>query len=82
MHLHIIKYYLHGMKLTVLSADVWQEHPDLPKSERKRVCRLMDCRKLSIEACMHAAQNERLPLRTVVQVGAPCQSLCHGMICV
>lgn len=28
----------------------------------------MDCQKLSIDACMHAAQNERLPLRVVVQV--------------
>lgn len=28
----------------------------------------MDCQKLSIDACMHAAQNERLPLRIVVQV--------------
>lgn len=28
----------------------------------------MDCRKLSVDACMHAVQNERLPLRVVVQV--------------
>lgn len=28
----------------------------------------MDCQKLSVDACMHAAQNERLPLRVVVQV--------------
>lgn len=28
----------------------------------------MDCQKLSLEACTHAAQNERLPLRAVVQV--------------
>lgn len=28
----------------------------------------MDCRKLSAEACLHAVQNERLPLRVVVQV--------------
>lgn len=28
----------------------------------------MDCRKLSVEACMHAVQNDRLPLRVVVQV--------------
>lgn len=45
-----------------------QEHPGISKSERKRICRLMDCRKLSVEACMHAVQNERLPLRVVVQV--------------
>nr|GMC57651.1 BTB/POZ domain-containing protein NPY3 isoform X1 [Ipomoea batatas] len=45
-----------------------KEHPGITKSERKKICRLMDCRKLSVEACMHAVQNERLPLRVVVQV--------------
>lgn len=45
-----------------------KEHPGLTKSERKKICRLMDCKKLSMDACMHAAQNERLPLRVVVQV--------------
>lgn len=29
---------------------------------------MMDCQKLTLEACTHAAQNERLPLRVVVQV--------------
>ncbi|KAF5746556.1 BTB/POZ domain-containing protein [Tripterygium wilfordii] len=43
-------------------------HPDLNKSERKRLCRILDCKKLSMDACMHAAQNELLPLRVVVQV--------------
>ncbi|KAI3803747.1 hypothetical protein L1987_31909 [Smallanthus sonchifolius] len=43
-------------------------HPGISKSERKRICRLMDCKKLSVEACMHVVQNERLPLRVVVQV--------------
>ncbi|CAN6485053.1 unnamed protein product [Victoria cruziana] len=43
-------------------------HPMLTEHERKRLCRVMDCQKLSIDACMHAAQNERLPLRVVVQV--------------
>ncbi|KAG9145270.1 hypothetical protein Leryth_008223 [Lithospermum erythrorhizon] len=45
-----------------------KEHPGITKSERKRLCRSMDCRKLSAEACSHAVQNERLPLRVVVQV--------------
>ncbi|KAF6170606.1 hypothetical protein GIB67_020168 [Kingdonia uniflora] len=45
-----------------------KEHPEISKSERKRICRLMDCKKLSADACMHAVQNERLPLRVVVQV--------------
>ncbi|XP_021751385.1 BTB/POZ domain-containing protein NPY4-like [Chenopodium quinoa] len=45
-----------------------KEHPAISKSERKKICKLMDCRKLSVEACAHAVQNERLPLRVVVQV--------------
>ncbi|CAN6983247.1 unnamed protein product [Brassica oleracea var. botrytis] len=43
-------------------------HPTLSEHERKRLCRVMDCQKLSMDACMHAAQNERLPMRVVVQV--------------
>eukprot|EP00262_Sarcandra_glabra_P008215 TRINITY_DN21542_c0_g1_i1.p1 TRINITY_DN21542_c0_g1~~TRINITY_DN21542_c0_g1_i1.p1 ORF type:complete len:633 (-),score=101.36 TRINITY_DN21542_c0_g1_i1:105-2003(-) len=43
-------------------------HPWLTDSDREQLCRLMDCQKLSLEACTHAAQNERLPLRVVVQV--------------
>lgn len=51
------------------AVDVYlKKHPGVSKSERKKLCRLLDCKKLSMEACMHAAQNERLPLRTVVQV--------------
>ncbi|RZS23104.1 hypothetical protein BHM03_00055966 [Ensete ventricosum] len=38
------------------------------KFQREELCRLMNCQKLSLEACTHAAQNERLPLRVVVQV--------------
>ncbi|XP_058067667.1 BTB/POZ domain-containing protein NPY1 [Magnolia sinica] len=45
-----------------------KEHPCLTKAERKKICGLMDVKKLSMDACMHAAQNERLPLRVVVQV--------------
>ncbi|KAJ4790630.1 Phototropic-responsive NPH3 family protein [Rhynchospora pubera] len=43
-------------------------HSGLDKSARKKLCRILDCKKLSVEACMHAAQNEMLPLRMVVQV--------------
>ncbi|KAJ9170591.1 hypothetical protein P3X46_018688 [Hevea brasiliensis] len=43
-------------------------HPALRDMERKKVCSLMDCQKLSREACAHAAQNDRLPAQTVVQV--------------
>ncbi|KAL5683332.1 hypothetical protein ACJX0J_009717, partial [Zea mays] len=45
-----------------------KEHPSLSKSEKKKLCGLMDCKQLSHDACMHAVQNERLPLRVVVQV--------------
>ena len=38
------------------------------KAERKKMCGLMDVKKLTMHASMHAAQNERLPLRVVVQV--------------
>lgn len=45
-----------------------QEHPDLDKAEKKNLCRILDCQKLSSEVCAHIVRNERLPLRTVVQV--------------
>ncbi|OVA06707.1 NPH3 domain [Macleaya cordata] len=45
-----------------------KEHIDISKAEKKRLCRILDCRKLSPEVCAHVARNERLPLRTVVQV--------------
>ncbi|KAL1196484.1 BTB/POZ domain-containing protein NPY3 [Cardamine amara subsp. amara] len=46
----------------------FKQHPGITKSEKKSISRLMDCRKLSPEACAHAVQNERLPLRVVVQI--------------
>ncbi|XP_076922954.1 BTB/POZ domain-containing protein At1g30440-like isoform X1 [Bidens hawaiensis] len=45
-----------------------KSHPWLAESDKEQLCRLMDCQKLSLEACTHAAQNERLPLRIIVQV--------------
>ena len=44
------------------------QHRYLTESEREQVCRVLDCQKMSLEACEHAAKNERLPLRVVVQV--------------
>lgn len=38
------------------------------KAEKKRICSLINVKKLSTDACMHAAQNDRLPLRVVVRV--------------
>lgn len=46
----------------------FQAHSNLSDMERKKVCSVMDCQKLSREACAHAAQNDRLPVQTVVQV--------------
>ncbi|KAL8229432.1 hypothetical protein R6Q57_014332 [Mikania cordata] len=43
-------------------------HPALSEHNRRKLCRILDCQKLSIDACSHAAQNDRLPLRTIIQV--------------
>ncbi|PIA61578.1 hypothetical protein AQUCO_00300831v1 [Aquilegia coerulea] len=43
-------------------------HPSIKDTERYRLCKTIDCQKLSQEACSHAAQNERLPVQTAVQV--------------
>ncbi|MCO5574194.1 hypothetical protein L7F22_027976 [Adiantum nelumboides] len=46
----------------------FRSHPDLSDADRKRLCRSIDVHKLSLDACLHASQNDRLPLRMVVQV--------------
>ncbi|KAD3338199.1 hypothetical protein E3N88_33720 [Mikania micrantha] len=46
----------------------WQVHPNLKDSERYRLCKTIDCQKLSQEACSHAAQNEVVPVQMAVQV--------------
>ncbi|GMI66572.1 hypothetical protein like AT1G03010 [Hibiscus trionum] len=43
-------------------------HLNIKDSERYRLCKTIDCQKLSQEACSHAAQNERLPVQMAVQV--------------
>ncbi|CAN6468749.1 unnamed protein product [Victoria cruziana] len=43
-------------------------HPDVKESERYRLCKTIDCQKLSQDACSHAAQNDRLPVQMAVQV--------------
>ncbi|CAL9131575.1 unnamed protein product [Musa textilis] len=51
------------------AADIFLKvHPNLKDSERYRLCKTIDCQKLSQEACSHAAQNERLPIQMAVQV--------------
>lgn len=54
--------------LTLLTKFLMQAHPWISEAEREQICGVMDCQKLTLEACTHAAQNERLPLRAVVQV--------------
>ncbi|GJN40067.1 hypothetical protein PR202_gb29234 [Eleusine coracana subsp. coracana] len=43
-----------------------QKHPDVNKADKKRLCRLIDCRKLSPEARAQVISNDRMPLRTIV----------------
>lgn len=43
-------------------------HTNMKDTERYRLCKTIDCQKLSQEACSHSAQNERLPVQMAVQV--------------
>ncbi|KAK1375543.1 BTB/POZ domain-containing protein [Heracleum sosnowskyi] len=45
-----------------------KSHSWLAEADKEELCMLIDCQKLSLEACTHAALNERLPLRIIVQV--------------
>lgn len=45
-----------------------QAHQGLSDSDKKKLSKLIDFQKLSQEAGAHAAQNERLPLQSIVQV--------------
>ncbi|XP_019177311.1 PREDICTED: BTB/POZ domain-containing protein DOT3 [Ipomoea nil] len=45
-----------------------KSHPSLSEHDRRRLCKVIECEKLSLDACMHAAQNDRLPLRIVIQI--------------
>lgn len=45
-----------------------QAHSWLLDKDREQLCSIIDFQKLSIDACAHASQNERLPLRVVLQV--------------
>ncbi|KVH88500.1 hypothetical protein Ccrd_026670 [Cynara cardunculus var. scolymus] len=45
-----------------------KEHPGTSKEEKKQLCSIIDCQKLSPGVCAHAVKNEKLPLRMVVQV--------------
>ncbi|KAJ8534579.1 hypothetical protein K7X08_016307 [Anisodus acutangulus] len=43
-------------------------HQGLSDADRRKLCKLIDFQKLTQEAGAHAAQNERLPLQSIVQV--------------
>ncbi|KAJ8432536.1 hypothetical protein Cgig2_009300 [Carnegiea gigantea] len=43
-------------------------HQNLSDADKRKLCKLIDFQKLSQEAGSHAAQNERLPLQSIVQV--------------
>lgn len=43
-------------------------HSMLNELECKKLCKFIDCQKLSQEACNHAAQNDRLPVQMTVRV--------------
>jgi hypothetical protein len=46
----------------------YQAHPSLTDNECMKLCKLIDCQKLSQEASNHAAQNDRLPVQMVIRV--------------
>ncbi|XP_020581288.1 BTB/POZ domain-containing protein At3g44820 [Phalaenopsis equestris] len=43
-------------------------HPQLQEKEKEKLCQAINFGKLSTDACIHASQNESLPLRAVLQV--------------
>ncbi|XP_072969672.1 BTB/POZ domain-containing protein At3g44820-like isoform X1 [Typha angustifolia] len=46
----------------------FKAHPWISEDDRVKLFSVIDCSKLSIDACAHASQNERLPFRIVLQV--------------
>ena len=46
----------------------FQAHRWLSEREKEELCNVIEFERLSIDACAHASQNERLPLRIVLQV--------------
>ncbi|GJN35883.1 hypothetical protein PR202_gb24698 [Eleusine coracana subsp. coracana] len=54
--------------IDIVPRSISMAHPRASKEERRSLCRLIDARKLSAEAAAHAVQNDRLPVRCVLQV--------------
>nr|XP_043634283.1 BTB/POZ domain-containing protein At3g44820-like [Erigeron canadensis] len=51
------------------AVDIYIEaHPWLTEKKKEDLCNIINCQKLSIDACAHASQNEHLPLRFALQV--------------
>lgn len=46
----------------------FKAHPWLSDQEKEQLCHIINYQKLSIDACAHASQNNRLPLRILLQV--------------
>lgn len=46
----------------------FKAHNWLSENEREQLCSIIDFQKLSIDACAHASQNERFPLRVILQI--------------
>ncbi|KAL8136746.1 hypothetical protein V2J09_002747, partial [Rumex salicifolius] len=46
----------------------FKEHPWLSDKDKEELSNIMEFHKLSVDACAHASQNDRLPLRIVLQV--------------
>ncbi|KAJ8769556.1 hypothetical protein K2173_005159 [Erythroxylum novogranatense] len=53
IHVAINFYYI---DCCLTSLKLLQTHPLLSDHERKRLCKIMNCKRLSLDACMHAAQ--------------------------
>ncbi|XWS13024.1 hypothetical protein CRYUN_Cryun36dG0002100 [Craigia yunnanensis] len=52
-----------------IAIDIYlKAHPMLSDHECKKLCKFIDCQKLSQEASNHAAHNERLPVQMAVRV--------------
>lgn len=45
-----------------------QVHPNIKELDRYRLCKTINCKKLSQDACNHAAQNEQLPIQMAIQI--------------
>ncbi|KAG2287509.1 hypothetical protein Bca52824_047113 [Brassica carinata] len=45
-----------------------EAHQKIDKTKRKRLCRILDCKKLSVGASKNAAQSRLLPLRVMVHI--------------